>query len=65
MRSQVEIGDEIKALYKLAKDIDSTYQTDDMCGTCVAAGAHDALRWALGLAEHAVSERQEHADNRD
>lgn len=53
MRSPQEIEAEIKALIPAARDYDTEYQSND---TCVAAGAHDALRWVLGLAEQPVSE---------
>lgn len=50
-RSQIEA--EIVALDPFAKDYDTDRQSND---TCLAAGAHDALRWALGLAEQSISE---------
>jgi hypothetical protein len=53
MRSIEQVAAEIGALELLAKDYDTERQSND---TCVAAGAHDALRWAFGLAEVAVSE---------
>lgn len=49
MRTVAEIEAEIVALVPIAKD----YETD---AQCFAAGAHDALRWALGLAETPISE---------
>ncbi len=53
MRSIAEIEAEIAALESAAKDYDTERQSND---TCLAAGAHDALRWALGLAENSISE---------
>jgi hypothetical protein len=53
MRTEPEINAEIKSLEKRAKDYDTESQTND---TCLAVGAHDALRWALGLAETPISE---------
>lgn len=53
IRSEEEILREIKALQSMAKAFDTDRQSDN---TCLAAGAHDALRWALGLAESPVSE---------
>ena len=47
------IETEILALKPFAKDYDTVRQSND---ACVATGAHDALRWALGLAEESVSE---------
>ena len=52
LRSQAEIEAEIEALSPIAKDYDTEKQSND---TCVAAGAHDTLRWILGLAEESVS----------
>lgn len=51
-KSRAEIEAEIKALEPIAKDFDTERQSND---TCVAAGAHDALRWLLGLAEDSIS----------
>ena len=48
-----EIQAEIAALEPFAKDYDTVRQSND---TCLATGAHDALRWALGLAEQSISE---------
>ena len=56
MRSAEESRAEISALYSLAKDYDTELPSSD---TCVAAGAHDALRWALGLVEGSISETLE------
>lgn len=56
MRNRAIIEAEIKALELIAKDYDTDKQSND---TCVAAGAHDALRWALGLADQSVSENIE------
>ena len=53
MRDVESIKTEIQALESMAKDYDTKWQSNN---TCVAAGAHDALRWALGLAEEPVSE---------
>ncbi len=50
---ETKIKTEIKALDPIAMDYDTERQSND---TCVAAGAADALRWALGLAEASVSE---------
>ena len=50
-REQIE--SEISALKPFAEDYDTVRQSND---TCLAAGAHDALRWALGLAEESISE---------
>lgn len=44
---------EIQSLEPIAKDYDTERQSND---TCLATGAHDALRWALGLAEQSISE---------
>lgn len=52
-RTRTEIEVEITALNPTAKDYDTERQSND---TCLAAGAHDALRWALGLAEESISE---------
>jgi hypothetical protein len=52
-RDRVEIETEIAALSPHCEDFDREKQTDD---TCIAVGAHDALRWALGLAERSISE---------
>lgn len=53
IKTRVEIEAEIKALEPIAKDYDTERQSND---TCLAAGAHDALRWLLGLAEDSISE---------
>ncbi len=53
LKSRAEIEAEIEALQPIAKDYDTDQQSND---TCVATGAHDALRWLLGLAEHSISE---------
>lgn len=47
------IAEEIEALKWCASDYNTVRQSND---TCVTAGAHDALRWAIGLAETPVSE---------
>ena len=52
-RTRQEIEAEIKSLESTAKDYDTDRQSND---TCVATGAHDALRWVLGLAEAPISE---------
>lgn len=56
-RSLEEIQAEIKALEPYGKDYDTERQSND---TCLAVGAHDALRWALGLAEESISEVLRH-----
>ena len=53
VRSRAQIEAEIEALKPIAADYGTERQSND---TCVAAGAHDALRWLLGLAENSVSE---------
>jgi len=53
MRSAKEISLEISALELDCGGFDTDEQTDK---TCIAVGAHDALRWALGLAENPISE---------
>jgi len=53
MRSAVEIKDEIDALAPIAAAFDTKLETNY---TIIATGAHDALRWALGLAEESISE---------
>jgi hypothetical protein len=53
-RTTAEIEAEIDRLKTTAQDYDTVRQSND---ACVAAGAHDALRWALGLAESPISER--------
>jgi len=50
-REQIE--SEVLALEPFAKDYDTVRQSND---TCLATGAHDALRWALGLAEESISQ---------
>jgi hypothetical protein len=52
VRSKLEIEQEIEALKVNAEGYDTDKQT---VGSCLAAGAHDALRWALGLYEDAPS----------
>jgi hypothetical protein len=47
------ILEEIVALAEYGPDFDTANQTTD---TCIAVGAHDALRWALGFAETPLSE---------
>ena len=53
VKTRREIEAEIEALAQIAKDYDTEKQSND---TCLAAGAHDALRWLLGLAETSISE---------
>ena len=53
MRSIAEIQAEIIALGPGSEDYDTECQTDR---TSISVGAHDALLWALGLAEAPVSE---------
>jgi hypothetical protein len=53
VKSRAEVEAEIEALRPIAKDYDTEKQSND---TCLAAGAHDALRWFLGLAENSISE---------
>ena len=53
MRDVEEILREIASLKPLAEDFDTERQSTN---SCVAAGAHDALRWALGVAEQPLSE---------
>jgi hypothetical protein len=53
MRSHTEIEAEIEVLKPIASDYDTDKESND---TCIATGAHDALRWALGLAENSISE---------
>jgi hypothetical protein len=53
MKTKMEIEAEINALVPLATAYDTISQS---VVSCVAAGAHDALRWALGLAETPLSE---------
>jgi hypothetical protein len=53
MRSKVDIEAEIDALVPLCIGYDTETQTDN---TGLAVGAHDALRWALGLAEESISQ---------
>ena len=53
IRSEAIIQAEIAVLEKYGSDFDTLNQTT---GTCIAVGAHDALRWALGLAETPISE---------
>lgn len=52
-RSEAEISLEISALEIEAQKFDTEEQTD---ATLIAAGAHDALRWAMGSAETPISE---------
>lgn len=53
IKSMEQIQREIEALKPLAKDYDTA---NESTGSRVAAGAHDALRWVLGMAENSVSE---------
>lgn len=53
VKARREIEAEIEALVPIAKDYDTEKQSND---TCLAVGAHDALRWVLGLAETSISE---------
>lgn len=53
MRMRLEIEAEIEALKPLANGYDTDTESRD---TILAAGAHDALRWALGLAEDSIFE---------
>ncbi len=53
VKSRAEIETEIAALQPIARDYDTEKQSND---TCLAAGAHDALRWAMGLAEDSISD---------
>ena len=53
VKTRREIEAEIEALAPIAKDYETEQQSND---TCLAAGAHDALRWLLGLAETSISE---------
>lgn len=53
MKTREQIESEIASLNPMAKDYDRPEETHD---TILAAGAHDALRWALGLAESSISE---------
>ena len=54
VKTRREIEAEIEAYSaQIAKDYDTEKQSND---TCLAAGAHDALRWLLGLAETSISE---------
>jgi hypothetical protein len=53
MRTRAEITAEIEALVPEAAAYGTELQSND---TCLAAGAHDALRWALGLADVSISE---------
>lgn len=55
-RSDMEISLEISALEIEAQKYDTAEQSND---TCVAVGAREALRWALGLAETSISETLE------
>ena len=56
MKTQAEIEREIERLTLEAKNYDTEKQSND---TCLAAGAHDALRWALGLAEDSIADALE------
>ena len=56
LRMRERMTAEIKALEVHARHYDSELQSND---TVLAAGAHDALRWALGLAEQSLSEALE------
>lgn len=53
MRTTQEIMHEIEILKPEASKYDTVAQSND---TCLACGAHDALRWALGLSRVSVSE---------
>ena len=53
VKTRHEIESEIEALAPIAKDYDTEKASND---TCLAAGARDALRWLLGLAEASISE---------
>lgn len=57
VKTRAEIEAEIESLKPIAKDYDTDRQSND---TCLAAGAHDALRWALGLAEDSISDTLKH-----
>lgn len=52
-RSDAEISLEISALESEASKYDTEAQSSL---TVLCVGAHDALRWALGLAEESISE---------
>lgn len=52
-KSKAEIEAEIAKLQPLCEGYDSESETRD---TILAVGAHDALRWSLGLAEDSISE---------
>lgn len=54
MRTKEEIDQEILNLNPIARDFDTELQSDS---TCIAAGAHDALRWVMGLSEESISEK--------
>lgn len=53
MRTRAEISAEVEALIPEAAKYDTAEQTNV---TILAAGAHDALRWALGLADVPISQ---------
>lgn len=56
MRSREEVEIEIKKLKRFARAFDTEEQTDN---TILAVGAHDALRWALELANESISDNLE------
>lgn len=53
LRPPLEIMAEVAMLNRMAEGFDTEDETQAIA---VAAGAHDALRWALGLAEEAPSD---------
>jgi hypothetical protein len=53
MKSIEEIHVEIVKLTPQCKNYDTVLETRE---TCLAVGAHDALRWVLRLAEIPISE---------
>lgn len=55
-KTRKEIEAEIARLAPAAKDYDTEKQSNDICLAC---GAHDALRWALGLAEDSIADHLE------
>lgn len=53
MRTRAEITAEVEALETEA----TAYGTDrESSNSCVAAGAHDALRWVLGFVDVPISQ---------